>query len=86
MRFSTGKAWRPWLAKHLASSPGIWFTFYKAPIGRKLVAYENMVRGALCFGWIDSLIKRIDDECYTIKVTPRQTGSKWSGLNREAMG
>jgi uncharacterized protein YdeI (YjbR/CyaY-like superfamily) len=83
MRFSTRKAWRAWLANHFASSPGIWFTFYKAHTGQKCVAYEDMVREALCFGWIDSLIKRIDDDCYAIKVTPRQTASKWSDLNRK---
>jgi uncharacterized protein YdeI (YjbR/CyaY-like superfamily) len=44
--------------------------------------YEDVVREALCFGWIDSLIKRLDDDRYAIKVTPRQPTSKWSALNR----
>ena len=42
-----------------------------------------MVREALCFGWIDSLVKRIDDDRYVVKVTPRQPTSKWSNLNRK---
>ena len=44
--------------------------------------YEDLVREALCFGWVDSLIKRLDEDCYAIKVTPRQPTSKWSDLNR----
>ncbi|HEX8896428.1 MAG TPA: YdeI/OmpD-associated family protein [Terriglobales bacterium] len=83
VRFSTRKAWRAWLTKHYASSPGIWFTFYKAHTAQRGIAYEDMVREALCFGWIDSLIKRIDDDRYAMKVTPRQTASKWSDLNRK---
>jgi uncharacterized protein YdeI (YjbR/CyaY-like superfamily) len=44
--------------------------------------YEDVVREALCFGWVDSLIKRLDDDRYAIKVTPRKATSKWSALNR----
>jgi uncharacterized protein YdeI (YjbR/CyaY-like superfamily) len=45
--------------------------------------YEDLVREALCFGWVDSLIKRTDENRYSIKVTPRQPTSKWSDLNRK---
>jgi uncharacterized protein YdeI (YjbR/CyaY-like superfamily) len=48
----------------------------------KSIPYEDTVREALCFGWIDSLIKRIDDDRYALKVTPRQPTSKWSDINR----
>lgn len=47
------------------------------------MSYEDLVREALCFGWVDSLIKRLDDSRYAIKVTPRQPASKWSDLNRK---
>lgn len=47
------------------------------------VAYDDSVREALCFGWIDSLIKRLDDDRYARKFTPRQTSSKWSPSNRK---
>jgi uncharacterized protein YdeI (YjbR/CyaY-like superfamily) len=47
------------------------------------MAYEDVVREALCFGWIDSLVKRLDDDRYAIKVTPRKPTSKWSNLNRK---
>ncbi len=75
--------WRRWLEKHYASSPGVWLVFYKAHTGVKAVSYEDAVREALCFGWIDSLIKRLDDDRYALKVTPRQPTSKWSDINRK---
>jgi uncharacterized protein YdeI (YjbR/CyaY-like superfamily) len=45
--------------------------------------YEDLVREALCFGWVDSLIKRLDDDRYAIRVTPRKPTSKWSDINRK---
>ena len=57
--------------------------FYKAHTGVKSIPYEDTVREALCFGWIDSLIKRLDDNRYALKVTPRQPTSKWSDINRK---
>src|SRR5262245_54061448 len=82
LHFRTRREWRTWLTKHHASSPGIWFAFYKKHTVQKSIPYEDMVREALCFGWIDSLIKRLDAGRYAIKVTPRQPTSKWSNLNR----
>lgn len=77
------QAWRTWLGKHHASSPGIWLVFYKDHTGRKSIPYEDTVREALCFGWIDSLIKRLDDDRYARKFTPRKPTSKWSAINRQ---
>jgi uncharacterized protein YdeI (YjbR/CyaY-like superfamily) len=82
LHFKTREEWRAWLTKNHASSPGIWFVFYKSHTGRKAIVYEEMVRETLCFGWIDSLIKRLDDSRYAVKITPRQPTSKWSSLNR----
>ena len=82
LRVTTRRQWRTWLSTHHTSSPGVWLVFYKAHTGEKSIAYEDMVREALCFGWIDSLIKRLDDDRYLLKVTPRQPASKWSALNR----
>jgi uncharacterized protein YdeI (YjbR/CyaY-like superfamily) len=78
----TRKEWRSWLAKHHASSPGVWLVFHKTHTGVKSMAYEDFVREALCFGWIDSLVKRLDANRYAIKCTPRQPTSKWSPINR----
>jgi uncharacterized protein YdeI (YjbR/CyaY-like superfamily) len=75
--------WRTWLAKHHASSAGVWLVRYKAHTGVKSIPYEDTVREALCFGWIDSLIKRLDSDRYALKVTPRQPTSKWSDINRK---
>ena len=75
--------WRRWLAKHHASSPGIWLLRHKQQSGVESMPYEDLVSEALCFGWIDSLIKRLDEHRYAIKVTPRKPTSKWSDINRK---
>jgi uncharacterized protein YdeI (YjbR/CyaY-like superfamily) len=79
----TRKQWRQWLAKHHAASPGVWLVRHKQHAGVKSMAYEDLVREALCFGWVDSLVKRLDDDRYAIKVTPRKPTSKWSDINRK---
>lgn len=76
------REWRAWLSKNHASSSGVWLVFHKAHTGMKSMTVEDANREALCFGWIDSLIKRIDDDRYAIKVTPRKPTSKWSDVNR----
>lgn len=57
--------------------------FYKDHTGVRSIPYEDSVCEALCFGWIDSLIKRLDDDRYARKFTPRQPTSKWSDINRK---
>jgi uncharacterized protein YdeI (YjbR/CyaY-like superfamily) len=76
------RQWRAWLKKHHNSSPGVWLVFHKAHTRVKKIPYEDVVREALCFGWIDSLVKRLDDDRYAVKVTPRKPTSKWSDINR----
>jgi len=76
------RAWRSWLSKNHASSPGVWVVLQKAHTGVESMTVEEVNREALCFGWIDSLIKRIDDDRYAIKATPRKPRSKWSDVNR----
>jgi uncharacterized protein YdeI (YjbR/CyaY-like superfamily) len=83
LRVTSRRQWRAWLTKHHTSSPGVWFVFYKAHTGLKSIPYEDMVREALCFGWIDSLVKRLDEDRYAVKVTPRKPTSKWSDINRK---
>ncbi len=83
LRVTSRRQWRAWLAKHHTSSPGVWLVFYKAHTGVKSMPYEDAVREALCFGWIDSLVKRLDDDRFALKVTPRKPISKWSDLNRK---
>ena len=78
----TRKQWRQWLGKHHGSSPGIRIVRHKQHTGVSSMPYEDLVFEALCFGWVDSLIKRLDDNRYAIKVTPRKPTSKWSDINR----
>lgn len=75
--------WRKWLEKNQKTSPGIWLVFHKEHTGAESIAYEDSVREALCFGWIDSLVRRLDDDRYARKFTPRNPGSKWSDSNRK---
>lgn len=79
----TRAEWRKWLAKNHASSPGVWLVRHKQHAAEDSMPYEDLVCEALCFGWIDSLVKRLDDDRYAIKVTPRKETSKWSHINRK---
>ncbi|HWR52253.1 MAG TPA: YdeI/OmpD-associated family protein [Bryobacteraceae bacterium] len=83
LEIRNSQQWRAWLNKHHASSPGVWLAYHKENTGVESIPYEDSVREALCFGWIDSLIKRLDDRRYARKFTPRQPGSKWSAINRK---
>jgi uncharacterized protein YdeI (YjbR/CyaY-like superfamily) len=75
--------WRTWLSTNHTSSPGVWLVYYKDHTGVKSVSYEESVNEALCFGWIDSLIKRLDEDRYARKFTPRKPTSNWSESNRK---
>src|SRR6059036_1422314 len=80
------REWRAWLAKHHTSSPGVWLVFYKAHTGVKSIRYEDTVCEALCFGWIDSLIKRLDDDRYALKVTPAADHEQVVGHQSKTVG
>jgi uncharacterized protein YdeI (YjbR/CyaY-like superfamily) len=75
--------WRKWLAANHASATEVWLVFYKQHTGRRSIDYLDALDEALCFGWIDSLVRRIDDDRYTRKFTPRKPGSKWSEINKK---
>jgi len=74
--------WSAWLAKHYESQTEVWLIYYKKHTGKPRIPYDHAVEVALCFGWIDSIVKRIDDEKFAQKFTPRRDYSKWSALNR----
>ncbi len=80
--FADRSQWRAWLAKHHLSGTEIWLRFFKKHTGRPSVSYVEAVEEALCFGWIDSIIRRVDDATYAQKFTPRRIDSKWSELNK----
>ena len=73
-------AWRRWLGKEHARSPGIWLVFDKKSSRPDRLAYGDAVEEALCFGWIDSRPNAIDDNSYMQQFSPRRTGSMWSKL------
>jgi len=79
----TRKEWRKWLAKNHDKSPGIWFVYYKKHTGKPVVSVADAVEEALCFGWIDSLQRRLDDERTKLVFTPRKPKSVWSRINKE---
>ena len=76
------KAWRKWLEKDHAKSPGVWLIYYKKVSGKSRVEYNDAVEEALCFGWIDSTMRPIDGERYMQRFTPRKPKSGWSALNK----
>lgn len=78
----TRAAWRAWLATHHATASKVWLVFHKTHTGTRSIDYEAAVEEALCFGWVDSLIKRLDEDRYARKFTPRKAGSAWSASNR----
>ena len=79
----TRERWRGWLETHHASESEVWLIFHKKHTGKPSVTYDDAVDEALCYGWIDSLIKRIDDNRYARKFTPRKADSTWSTANVE---
>lgn len=79
----TRAEWRNWLTHNHGKNAGIWLVFYKKPTGRPTLEYDAAVEEALCFGWIDSIIKKLDDESYARKMTPRKSRSRWSELNKK---
>ena len=74
--------WRAWLEKNHDVKTEVWLVFYKKHTGQPSIPYDDAVEESLCFGWIDSVIQRIDDDRYGRKFTPRKDGSKWSALNK----
>jgi len=79
----TLEQWRRWLTDHHDTESEGWLVFPKRHTGRPSIAYQDALDEALCLGWVDSLIKRLDDARYARKFTPRKPDSKWSTVNRK---
>ena len=79
----TIEKWRDWLTRHHASESEVWLIFHKRHAGVASLEYKDARDEALCFGWVDSLVKRLDDRRYAQKFTPRRSGSRWSEVNRK---
>lgn len=73
--------WRAWLKRNHTKKKQIWLIYYKKHTGKPRIPYSDAVEEALCFGWIDSTVQRLDNEKYAQKFTPRKLRSRWSQLN-----
>ena len=80
---SSRNEWRKWLTEHYDSEPEIWLIYYRKDSGKPRLSYDDAVLEALCFGWIDSTLKRVDDERFAQRFSPRKPTSTLSQMNRE---
>ncbi len=82
LHMKTRGEWRAWLEKNHDREKELWLIFYKKHTGEPNISYSDALDEALCFGWVDSLVQRIDDEKFGRKFTPRNLKSQWSEVNR----
>ncbi|MFN8384928.1 MAG: YdeI/OmpD-associated family protein [Anaerolineales bacterium] len=79
------KDWRNWLKKHYKTEKDIWLVYYKKATGKPRIAYNDAVEEALCFGWIDSIIKKLDEQSTVQRFSPRKPKAKYSQANIERL-
>jgi uncharacterized protein YdeI (YjbR/CyaY-like superfamily) len=79
--FSTPAEFRAWLEKHHETESEVWVGYYKKASGKPSMTWSEAVDEALCFGWIDGKLQRIDDERHRQRFTPRRPQSNWSAIN-----
>jgi len=75
--------WRTWLEQNYDTSDGVWLIYYKKSSGRPSIPYDDSIEEALCFGWVDSIVKKLDDDRFARKFTPRKGKSRWSESNKK---
>lgn len=81
--FKNRAEWRKWLRRNHDKSSEIWILTYKKHTGKQCASYEDALEEAICYGWIDSRMRRIDDERHTWRFAPRKPNSIWSMSNRK---
>lgn len=81
--FKSRDEWRSWLEKNHVILEGVWLIHFKKSLGKKSLNHVDAVEEALCFGWIDSTLKKIDNERFILKYSPRKPRSIWSKINKE---
>jgi uncharacterized protein YdeI (YjbR/CyaY-like superfamily) len=79
--FKSEEVLRKWFEKNHAKAADLWIGYYKRASGKKGVVYKQALDIALCFGWIDGIVKGIDEHQYCQRYTPRRKGSIWSAIN-----
>lgn len=79
---STREAWRAWLEEHHASATAVWLIMLKKGVREPGLSLDEAVEEALCFGWIDGRLRRIDDRSHKLRFSPRRPDSVWSRTNK----
>ncbi|MGJ3247395.1 MAG: YdeI/OmpD-associated family protein [Elainellaceae cyanobacterium] len=79
----TREEWRSWLTRHHQQAENVWLITYKKATGKPTLSYDEAVEEALCFGWIDSLPRKLDEERKMLYFAPRKPGSGWSRPNKD---
>lgn len=83
LSFNNREEWRAWLKKNHSIVQGVWLVHYKKSSGKTTLNHFEAVEEALCFGWIDSTLKKIDEERFILKYSQRKPKSVWSKINKE---
>ncbi len=81
--FKSKESFRSWLEKNFDKNQGIWLIFYKKHTNTECIKYDEALDEALCCGWIDSILKRVDEDKYIRKFSPRKNISNWSDVNKK---
>src|SRR5512137_2623710 len=79
------RKWRAWLARHYKTEAEVWLVFYKVHTGKKRIPYNDAVEEALCFGWIDSQVKSLDEDKFAQRFSPRNPRTPYSQANKERL-
>jgi uncharacterized protein YdeI (YjbR/CyaY-like superfamily) len=82
VQFETRDQWRTWLQRHHATTSGVWVITFKKAARKPTPSYEELVLEALCFGWIDGVAAKVDDERTSLYFCPRKKGSGWAATNK----
>jgi len=85
LHLTNRKDWRKWIKKHYKTEKEIWLVYYKKETGKPRIMYNDAVEEALCFGWIDSIVKTLDEKRTAQRFSPRKPKSKYSAANKERL-
>ncbi len=80
---ATSTEWRDWLARNHDKKKEIWLVYHRKASGKPRISYDEAVEEALCFGWIDSQVKNVDEDSFAQRFTPRAPGRPVSEMNKE---
>lgn len=83
LSFSNKEDWRDWLKENYNKESYVWLLLYKKKYRKKEMTLEDAVEEAMCFGWIDGKLRRVDSESFILRFSPRKTKSVWSQINKK---